>query len=67
MALDQHPIHDRETRRIRDLALFEHRVELVVPRVRVACIRCGPKLERPKISPHSEKPRLDVKIIAPRS
>jgi transposase len=39
-------IHDLEERRIRDLPVFEHRVELIVPRVRVACPRCGPKLER---------------------
>lgn len=39
-------IHDLEQRRIRDLPLFEYRVELVMPRVRVACGRCGPKLER---------------------
>jgi transposase len=39
-------IHDLEERRVRDLPLFEHRVELVVPRVRVACPDCGPKLER---------------------
>jgi transposase len=39
-------IHDFEERRIRDLPLFEHRVELRVPRVRVACPRCGPRLER---------------------
>ena len=39
-------IHDLEVRRVRDLPLFEHRVELLVPRVRVACPQCGPKLER---------------------
>lgn len=39
-------IHDLEERRIRDLPAFEHRVELIVPRVRVACPACGPKLER---------------------
>lgn len=39
-------IHDIEERRVRDLPLFEHRVELIVPRVRVACAACGPKLER---------------------
>ena len=39
-------IHDLEDRRVRDLPVFEHRVELIVPRVRVACPRCGPKLER---------------------
>jgi transposase len=38
-------VHDVEPRRIRDLPIFEHRVELVVPRVRVACPRCGPKVE----------------------
>jgi transposase len=39
-------IHDCQARRVRDLPVFEHRIELVVPRVRVACPRCGPKLER---------------------
>ncbi len=39
-------IHDLEERRVRDLPVFEHRVELLVPRVRVARPRCGPKLER---------------------
>ena len=39
-------IHDLEERRIRDLPLFEHWVELRVLRVRVECTTCGPKLER---------------------
>jgi transposase len=39
-------IHDAGERRIRDLPVFEHSVELIVPRLRVACPRCGPKLER---------------------
>ncbi len=39
-------IHDLVERRIRDLPLFEHRVELRLPRVRVACPDCGPRLER---------------------
>jgi transposase len=39
-------IHDLQARRVRDLPVFEHRIELIVPRVRVACDRCGPKLER---------------------
>lgn len=39
-------IHDLEERRVRDLPVFEHWVELLVPRVRVACPGCGPKLER---------------------
>jgi transposase len=30
---------------VRDLPIFEHRVELIVPRIRVACRQCGPKLE----------------------
>lgn len=39
-------VHDQQDRRVRDLPLFEHRVELIVPRIRVACRRCGPKLEQ---------------------
>lgn len=39
-------IHDREERRIRDLPMFEAAVELIVPRLRLACPRCGAKLER---------------------
>lgn len=39
-------IHDLQERRIRDLPVFEHRVELRLPRVRVQCPHCGPKLEQ---------------------
>jgi transposase len=39
-------VRDQQERRIRELPIFEYRVELVVPRVRVACARCGPRLER---------------------
>ncbi len=39
-------IHDSEERRVRDLPIFEVAVELIVPRLRVVCTRCGPKLER---------------------
>lgn len=39
-------IHDRQERRIRDLPVFDYPVELIVPRVRVQCPDCGPKLER---------------------
>ena len=39
-------IHDRTVRRIRDLPVFEDRVELRVPRLRLACPRCGPRLEQ---------------------
>lgn len=38
-------IHDVALRRVRDLPIFEHAVQLLVPRVRVACSYCGPKLE----------------------
>ena len=39
-------IHDVEERRVRDLPVFEHLVELIVPRIRVQCPQCGPKIER---------------------
>lgn len=39
-------VHDVVERRVRDLPIFEHPVELIVPRVRVACPVCGPRLER---------------------
>lgn len=39
-------IHDMEQRRVRDLPVFEVPVELVLPRLRVACGQCGPKLEQ---------------------
>jgi len=39
-------IHELQERRVRDLPVFDHHVELIVPRVRVACPRCGPKLEQ---------------------
>lgn len=39
-------VHDREERRIRDLPIFEVPVELVVPRLRMMCEACGPRLEQ---------------------
>lgn len=39
-------IHDTELRRVRDLPIFEVPVELLVPRLRVLCPRCGPRLEQ---------------------
>lgn len=39
------PVHDSVERRVRDLPIFEVPVELIVPRLRVACEACGPKLE----------------------
>lgn len=38
-------VHDQEVRHVRDLPVFDTPVELVVPRLRLACPRCGPKLE----------------------
>lgn len=38
-------VHDVIDRRIRDLPLLGALVELVVPRQRLACPRCGPRLE----------------------
>lgn len=39
------PVHDCEERKIRDLPIFEVPVELIVPRLRVLCPACGPRLE----------------------
>lgn len=38
-------IHDEELRYVRDLPVFDAGVLLVVPRLRLACPHCGPKLE----------------------
>ena len=38
-------IHDSEERWVRDLPIFEVPVELILPRIRVACAHCGPRLE----------------------
>lgn len=55
-------IHDVELRRVRDLPLFEVPVELLVPRLRVACPRCGPKLER--LSWLASYARVTVRLAA---
>lgn len=39
-------VHDQEERRVRDLPIFGFPVELVLPRMRVACPHCGSKLEQ---------------------
>ena len=50
-------IHDRTLRRIRDLLVFEDPAELRVPRLRLACPRCGPRLERLEwLEPHARTP-----------
>mgnify|MGYP002075492649 FL=1 len=51
-------IHDRTWRRIRDLPVFEDPVELRVPRLRLACPRCGPRLEQLDwLEPHARVTR----------
>ena len=58
-------IHDVTLRRIRDLPLFEHAVELVVPRLRLACPRCGPRLEGLDwIDPHARVTRRLADSVA---
>jgi transposase len=39
-------VHDVAVRRVRDLAILDARVILIVPRCRLNCPRCGPKLEQ---------------------
>lgn len=51
-------IHDRTLRRIRDLPVFGDPVELQMPRLRLACPRCGPRLERLDwLDPHARVTR----------
>lgn len=38
-------IHDVQKRHVRDLPAFEHAVELIVPRLRLQCRTCGPRIE----------------------
>jgi transposase len=38
-------VHDATLRRIRDLPVFGEPVELIVPRLRLACAGCGPRIE----------------------
>ena len=38
-------VHDSTLRRVRDLPVFGEPVELCVPRLRLACPRCGPRIE----------------------
>lgn len=38
-------VHDSTLRRVRDLPVFGDSVELRVPRLRLACPRCGPRIE----------------------
>lgn len=58
-------VHDRSTRRIRDLPVFDDAVELRVPRLRLACPRCGPRLERLDwLDPHARVTRRLAESVA---
>jgi transposase len=58
-------VHDRTWRRIRDLPIFDYSVELVVPRFRLACPRCGPRLEQLDwLDPHARVTRRLARSVA---
>jgi transposase len=58
-------IHDRSMRRIRDLPVFEYAVELWVPRLRLACPHCGPRLQRLAwLDPHCRVTRRLAENVA---
>lgn len=58
-------IHDRTIRRIRDLPVFEDLVELEVERLRLACPRCGPRLEQLDwLDPHARVTRRLADSVA---
>lgn len=58
-------VHDRSERRIRDLPVFEDPVELRVPRLRLACATCGPRLEQLAwLDPHARVTRRLAESVA---
>ena len=58
-------VHDRRQRRIRDLPVFEAAVELQVPRLRLACPTCGPRLEHLDwLDPHARVTRRLAESVA---
>ena len=58
-------IHDRTMRRIRDLSVFEDPVELRVMRLRLACPRCGPRLQQLDwLEPHARVTRRLAQSVA---
>ena len=58
-------IHDRTLRRVRDLPVFEDPVELHVWRLRLACPRCGPRLEHLDwLEPHARVTRRLARSVA---
>ena len=58
-------IHDRRVRAIRDLPVFEDPVELSVVRLRLACPRCGPRLQQLDwLEPHARVTRRLARSVA---
>lgn len=55
-------VHDVTERKVRDLPIFDAPVELVVPRQRILCPDCGPKIEAlPWLSPYA---RVTARLAA---
>lgn len=58
-------IHDQAIRRIRDLPVFGDHVQLLVPRLRLACPACGPRLEHLDwLDPHARVTRRLAENVA---
>lgn len=58
-------IHDQAQRLIRDLPIFDAAVELRMPRLRLACPDCGPRLEQLDwLDPHSRVTRRPALSVA---
>nr|ART35514.1 A398 [uncultured bacterium] len=55
-------VHDVTERKVRDLPIFDAPVELVVPRQRILCPDCGPRIEAlPWLSPYA---RVTARLAA---
>lgn len=58
-------VHDTTLRRVRDLPIFDAVAVLELPRCRLACPRCGPKLERLSwLAPHARVTRRLAQSVA---
>lgn len=58
-------VHDVAERKVRDLPIFDTPVELVVPRQRVRCPSCGPRVEAlPWLSPYARVTRRLAASVA---